>query len=197
MEKMKVTPHNMNVLAEVTILPTEQDGVIVGDASEGTPVDAEFYYGKALKVGENANDKDQCPEVKEGMGIIWNQFAGVHVKTDDGYCKVLRGHNIVAIAEDLENMNEETIKPTGDRILVRIIGEGLVDEDGVYDDTNDDPREKATQQGVVISCAENATQIEPGTIICFDPYCGNLIINEANKKLKTINSFDVLFSLDK
>jgi co-chaperonin GroES (HSP10) len=197
MEKMKVTPHYVNVLAEVTVLPTEVNGVYVGEQSEGTMTRAEFYYGTALKKGPLANEKDQCPELEEGDGIIFNQFAGHHVATDDGFCKVLRGHDIVAIVSDLTNMNEETIKPTGDRILVRIIGEELISEDGVYDDTSEDPRDLATQKGLVISCGPNAEQIEAGTTICFDPYCGNLIVNEANKQLKTINSFDVLFSLGK
>ena len=68
-----------------------------------------------------------------------------------------------------------------------------IKENGVYDPSAGNPREADTQRGVVISCADGADQIEPGTIVAFDPYCGNLIVNEGDNKLKTVNSFDILF----
>jgi hypothetical protein len=49
----------------------------------------------------------------------------------------------------------------------------------------------------VISCAKNADQYPAGTIVAFEPYCGNLIVNENNLKLKTLQSFDVLYTIDK
>ena len=194
MKVTEVTPHNLHVLAEVVKLPSMVDGIHVGEADQMTKTRVEYYYGKALKVGPTANIKEQCPEVKEGDGIIFSQIAGSQIATDDIYCKIVRGHAIVALYTDLENMNKETVKPTGDRILVEIIGEKLINE-GIYDSSGDDPRESATQKGVVISCGESAEQIAPGTIVAFDPYCGNLIVNEDDMKLKTVNSFDILFSL--
>jgi co-chaperonin GroES (HSP10) len=194
MKTEQIKLHNVNVLAEVVKLPSEEDGVYVGGQDQMTKTRVEYYYGKALGIGDKANDKDQCPEVKVGDGVIFSQIAGAQVATEDVYCKIIRGHAIVALYTDLENMNKETIKPTGDRILVEIIGEKLVN-DGVYDDSKEDPRESATQKGVVISCGASAEQIEPGTIVAFDPYCGNLIVNEGDTKLKTVNSFDILFSL--
>jgi co-chaperonin GroES (HSP10) len=188
-----ITPHNVHVLAEVVKLPTEEDGIYVGGQDQMTKTRVEYYYGKALKLGINANDPSQCPEVKEGDGIIFSQIAGSQVVTDT-YCKIIRGNIIVALYTDIKNMNKETIRPTGDRILVEIIGEKLIN-DGIYDSSKNDPRENATQKGVVISCGESAEKIEPGTIVAFDPYCGNLIVNEEDNMLKTVNSFDILFSL--
>ena len=194
MKHTEVTPHNVHVLAEVVKLPSMVDGIHVGGADQMTKTRVEYYYGKAVKLGIKATDKDQCPELKEGDGIIFSQIAGAQVATDKVYCKIVRGHAIVALYTDLENMNKETVRPTGDRILVEIIGEKLIN-DGIYDGSKDNPRESSTQKGVVISCGESAEQIAPGTIVAFDPYCGNLIVNEDDMKLKTVNSFDILFSI--
>jgi len=188
-----VSPHKAHLVAEVTILPDEVDGVFTGSQKKTTKTEIEYYYGKAIILGDSANDKEQCPELQEGDGIVFSQFAGYHVKTDDGFCKVVRGHDVVAILDDMENINEETVRPTGDRILVEIINESIIDEDGVFNDTKQDPRELATQKGRVISCAKGADQFEVGTIVAFEPYVGNLIVNEPGKQLKTVNSFDIIF----
>jgi co-chaperonin GroES (HSP10) len=194
MKTNKVTPHNVHVLAEVVKLPSEEDGIYVGGADQMTMTNVQYYYGKALSIGNQVNTPEQCPEVKPGDGIIFSQIAGSQITTDDVYCKIIRGHAIVALYTDLKNMNKETIKPTGDRILVEIIGEKLINE-GIYDSSKSDPRENATQRGVVISCGASAEKIAPGTIVAFDPFCGNMIVNEKDMQLKTVNSFDILFSL--
>ena len=178
MKKADITPHNSNVVVEVTKLPTTINDIHVGEQSEMTKVQIEFYYGKAIKIGSTATSKNQCPELKVGDGVVFQQIAGYQVPTTDSYCKVIGAYNVVAITSDLENMNAETITPTGDRVLVEIIGEKLVSEDGIHDESKADPRESATQKGRVISCAKGAAHIEKGTIVAFDPYCGNLIVND-------------------
>jgi len=195
MEKLTINPQNFNILAEVTKLPTMVDGIYIGEASMATKTDTEFYFGTALKTGDRSIEADQCPEVKEGDNIIFNQFAGYGIPTTDGYCKVIRGHDIVAIVNgNFEDMSVNNVKPTGDRVLVEILNEKLV-QDGIYDDSKSDPREALTQIGIVISCAAGATQYEKGTRVAFDPYCGNLILNENDCKLKTINSLDILYTV--
>jgi len=193
MESKQIKPHGVNVVAEVTKLPTEQDGVFIGNTQTGSTTQA-YYTGTAIALGDKANLKDQCPELKEGDGILFEQVAGYHVPTTDQYCKVVRGHDIVAIVTDIDNMNTETIKPTGERILVEVVSESAI-KDGVFDGSADDPRDAATQKGRVISCAKGAAQFEPGTIVAFDPWVGNPIVNDGKTFLKTINSFDILFSL--
>jgi co-chaperonin GroES (HSP10) len=196
MEKLSITPSNMNVVAEIHKLPTMEDGVYLGESPEGTKTAVEFYYAKAINLGPDVNSTNQCPELKLGDGIIFQQFAGYHVTTDDGFCKVVRGSEIVAITSNLDDMNVDTIKPTRDRILVKIIDQDVV-QDGIYDPSSADPREADVQKGEVIACADGADNYKVGTIVAFDPYCGNMILNEGKTKLKTINSFDVLFSLEK
>ena len=195
MNSTKIKPQHVNVLAEVTKLPTEKDGVYVGSEQTGQQTQA-YYTGTALAIGKNANLEDQCPELKEGDGIVFDQVAGYHVPTEDTFCKVIRGHDIVATVKDIHNMNADTIFPTKDRILVEVIKESLV-KDGVYDGSAEDPRDAATQKGRVIRCAKGADQYEEGEIVAFDPWVGNPILNDGTTFLKTINSFDILFSLSK
>ncbi len=195
MNKETINPQNFNILAEVTKLPTMVDGIYIGEASMATKTDTEFYFGAALKIGDRSKEIDQCPEIKEGDNIIFNQFSGYAIPTEDGYCKIIRGHDIVAIVKGkFEDMSVKNVKPTGTRVLVEILGEKLV-QDGIYDDSKADPREALTQKGIVVSCAKGATQYKKGTVVAFDPYCGNLILNENDCKLKTINSLDILYTV--
>ena len=81
MEKLSITPSNMNVVAEIHKLPTMEDGVYLGESPEGTKTAVEFYYAKAINLGPDVNSTNQCPELKLGDGIIFQQFAGYHVTT--------------------------------------------------------------------------------------------------------------------
>jgi len=193
MKSETITPQNFYVLAEVTKLPSIEEGVHMSEGAGTGQIEQSFYVGTALKVGKKATE--ECPGLVEGDFIVFADIAGVQVATDDNYCKVIRGNDIVATTTDLENMNEETLKPTKDRVLVSIIEEGLIDADGIFDSSGDDPRDAVTQRGRIISCAPGADQYKEGTIVFFDPYCGNIIVDDGIKKLKTVNSFDIFYSI--
>jgi len=190
MKKENVTPCNFNILVEVTEFPTEEGGVFIGK-QQSSQLEQTYYRGTALELGPRSTDKDQCPELEKGDFVIFSDLAGYPVATDESYCKVIRGHDIVALTSDIENMNAETLKPTGERILVEVLKENLM-KDGVYDASKGDPRAKATQLGKVLKCAENAQQFPEGTIVAFEPYSGNPI-HVGDTFYKTINSFDIEF----
>jgi len=195
--KENISPKNYHVLAEIVELEKVKNNIYQGAQQLATKTNIEYYYGKALKFGPAAKGEEQCPELNENTNIIFSQFAGFATASDDAYCKVVRGSDIVAIVtSNFDDMTEKTIKPTGERILVKIIGENLI-ENGIYDSTDNDPRETVTQKGEIISCAKNADQYPKGTIVAFEPYCGNLIVNESNLKLKTVQSFDILYTIEK
>ena len=194
MESKNIKPCNFNVLAVIENLPSEEDGVWKGNRQESTKTEQAYYIGKADKIGPRAKEKDQCPELEEGDYIVFSDLAGMHVPTEDNFCKVIRGHDIVAITTDIKNMNASTVKPTGQRILVEVIKEGDVIE-GVFNNSAGDPRSKDTQLGRVVSCAENADQYPEGTIVAFDPWCGNPVVNNDKIFLKTLNSFDIEFTI--
>jgi len=194
MNKLTVKPEGFNIIAEVTELPSMKDDIFVGSAPVASKTNIEYYYGKVLSLGDRATETEQCPGLKEGENIVFSQFAGYGIPTKDGYCKVIRGHDVVAVVKgNFEDMSEKNVKPTGDRVLVKIIGESLV-QDGIYDDSKEDPRSALTQRGEVIACGPDAKKYKKGTIVAFDPYCGNLIVNENDIKLKTVNQFDILYT---
>jgi co-chaperonin GroES (HSP10) len=194
MNKENVNPQGVNVLVEVKKFDTvDSNNIYRGENAKLTKTKAEFYFGTAVKMGESANSKEQCPGLKEGTGVVISQIAGYTIPTKEEYCKIVRGYDIVAIVEDLNDINMNNIKPTGDRILVQIIEENSFTGDGVFVGSKEDPREALIQRGRVISCAQEAKQYKEGSIVAFDPYCGNLIFNEGDVLLKTVNGFDILF----
>jgi co-chaperonin GroES (HSP10) len=194
MDKENVNPQGVNALVEVKRFDTlDSNKIYKGENAQMTKTKAEFYFGTVIKLGKDAASKEQCSELKEGIGVVISQMAGYTIPTKKSYCKVVRGYDVVAIVEDLDNINMNNIKPTGDRVLVQIIEESSITSDGVYVGSKEDPREALIQRGRVISCAENAIQYKEGSIVAFDPYCGNLIYNEGDVLLKTVNGFDILF----
>jgi len=198
MDKIKISdvkPQNNNVLVEIVDLDTVSDGIYVGNknATETDAMPIEFWLGKALSLGKTAADDKFCPGLEKDDYVYFSQFSGVIAPTENTYTKVIPGYNIVAISKD-SNMDITTIQPTNDRILVELIKDTKV-EDGVFSDTSSDPRENITSKGKVISCGVNADLYEPGTIVYFEPFCGNLIIKNSDQEIKTINSADVLFAV--
>lgn len=193
----EIKPQNNCVLASIELLPSVNgDGIYLGEQRLADKLNTEYYYGKALKITEKSTDEKNCPELQEGDFIIFNQFAGSAINVEEEkFCKIIYGHDIVAIAKDLKDMNAETLKPTRNRILVEIIEESQMN-DGIFDGSQADPRDKQTQKGRVVSCGESVEgDYKEGDIVFFDPYCGNLIVNEEKLKIKTVNDFDILFSI--
>lgn len=185
----EVIPENDSILVTVEKLETKIDGVVIDDkASEFT---RSFYETKVVAIGPKGSNKDSgCPDIEVGDTAIIDRTDGVNIPIKESYAKLVRGYSIVAMKKE-----NGIMLATNDRILVEILDENLVSQEGVNYEKSYDPRERETQKGKVINCGPNAIQYPEGTIIFFDPYCGNLIVNEADKKLKTINSFDVLFKI--
>ncbi len=189
----EIKPANWSVVASIKAVDTVEDGVYTGESAESTAEQTEFYIANVESIGPNACDEDQCPELEEGETIWFSHFAGVHVPTEEGFTKVIRGHDIVAKTNDTD-MKTENIKATENRILVELIAESEINEDGIATQLTQDPRQADTAKGSVLHCGPNADKYEAGTIVHFDPYCGSLIIREPNRNLKAVNSFDILFT---
>ena len=191
----QVDPKNNNVLVEIMRLKEVVEDVFVGNQNsvETDAQPTEFYVGKAHKFGPTANIKGQCPELKENDLVIFSNWSGIAATTTDAYSKVIPGANIVAITKSLE-MKLEDLKPTGARVLVEVIEDSKVDENGVFNDKAEDPREVDTMKGKVISLGAEAMKLEIGETVYFNSFVGNLIVNRPTQKIKTINSTDILFT---
>lgn len=197
-KKIKVSdvkPQNENILIEVVTLDRVIDNIYVGNRNsvEMDAMPVEFYIAKVLELGpESTNDK-QCPGIEKGDYAFVSHFAGHAVNTEEAYTKVVQGYNIVAYTKDIK-MNIETIIGSNDRLIIKLLEKNKMDGE-VFSDAKADPRDALTQAGEVISCGVNATQYAKGTIVYFDPYCGNLILDNENGKIKTLNSLDVLYTI--
>lgn len=192
--KMKdLKAFGVHAITEVVSLPDEIDGIYKGTANRSTRENIEFYYGVIKSMGKDCKSKTQCPNLKIGDIAVFSHFAGYHLKTEDSFCKVVRGYDIVALIKDMENINKNTITPTNARVLVEIIEKEVLNEDGIYSANMPDPREADTQKCRIVSSGpEVKNPLEPGTIVLIDPYCGNLIVNNPDEKLKTIILDDIL-----
>jgi len=187
-----IKPVGINLSVEIKITEKEINGVKTGKKL-ASKVQTEQYMGKVLAMGKGVKDKSQCPELEVGDYIIFDQFAGAVANTDDCYTKVIDGYNVIAISKE-EDMNKDTIKPANDRILVEILDENF-SVNGVEYEASIDPRDKVTQKGLVLKCGVNAEEVTEGEIVFFEPYAGNLIINETELKLKTLNYRDILYKI--
>jgi len=184
----EVVPQNDNVLVTVNSLEKHMNGVVMDDKPD--QYTKSFYETTVIAIGPEGLSKESgCPELEVGDKAIIDKFDGVNLPVKEHYTKLVRGYAIVAVSK-----KDGIMLATNDRILVEIVEEEF-DQDGVKFDKSFDPRERETQKGKVINCGPNAVQYPEGTIVFFDPFVGNLIVNEPTKKIKTINSFDVLFKI--
>jgi co-chaperonin GroES (HSP10) len=194
LESTKLTPRGINVLVSVDLEDAIKNGILVEKKLAGK-TNTEYYHGEVISLGEKALEKDQCPGLEVGDQVIFNQFSGATLPTSDKYCKIILGYDIVAYSKQ-KDMNVDSLMPSADRILVEIIGEGASEENGIVVEETPDKRENQTQQGRIIRIGtECETKLPVGSIVFFDPYCGNLIVNEPDLKLKTINYRDILISI--
>lgn len=193
LETKDVKPCGVNLSVKIKITEKEINGVKVGKhlASKSN---VEFYMGEVLALGKNVSNQEQCPELEVGDFVMFNQFSGAVVASKDDYLKVITGYDVVAISKT-EDMNIDTIIPANDRILIKILNESS-EVNGVAIEEVLDARDKQTQMGIVLKMGKNAeSDVKVGDTIFIDPYCGNLIINDPDLKLKTLNYRDILYSI--
>jgi co-chaperonin GroES (HSP10) len=191
-QSSEIKPVGNNLSVEIKITEKEINGVKTGKKL-ASKVKTEQYMGKVLAIGRSVKDKTQCPELEVGDYIIFDQFAGAVANTEDCYTKVIDGYNVLAISKE-EDMNKDTIKPANDRILVEILNENF-SVNGLEYENSIDPRDKVTQKGLVLKCGVNVEDVVEGEVVFFEPYAGNLIVNETDLKLKTLNYRDILYKI--
>lgn len=157
-----------------------------------------FHVGEIMNYGTKATDKDWCPELKnaECKYAIVGDFDGFNPPTEDKYTKVVSSHSIVALIKKYKDMEIEDIIPTNTRVVVELINEkDAVNGFSIAEKT--DPREGQVQTGKILKIAEGAAEVDSslkvGMTVAFDPYCGNLLINTIENKIKTIQATDILY----
>jgi co-chaperonin GroES (HSP10) len=174
----KVKPAKENVVVR-NIELGERDGIYIATEDPGDYKDSPLRFSEVISVGPLAENVDQCPGVKPGDTVVHNLFAGAHIATDDvaELYKILDGYSLIAILDDIHKLNESTIKPTANRLLlaVKYMAET---ENGLFlsRDEAKDARLEDLAYGVILKVGPSCKLgYNVGDIVAYNPYAGETI----------------------
>jgi co-chaperonin GroES (HSP10) len=193
-----VKPTKDGVLVDVHPLATEEDGIFIG-TQESNPSDIKMYFGTVEKVGPDSTGELHCPGLKEGDIGFFSEFSGYHIATKEkSVKKLIPAYDIMAIIKDTKNLNEETIQPTSDRLLIEV---KFVDQDsdGVVLSADDakDPRLRDLDYGKALLLGPSTKGIvKKDQVVAYDPYAGEVVRRAAGintPELRLIREDDILF----
>ena len=188
----------MKDLVIVDIQPKEVSNEEVYIEEENDVFKVEMYEGLVRAVGPDATDPKHCPGLKTGDIAIFSQFAGNYISTDnDVLHKVIRGYDIMATTAELHTLNEDTLNPAADRLLVKVHSRD-VDESGLFISENEqNPMLLDLNYGEVLKIGSEAVgRFKEGDLVAYDTYVGEAIRRRgsANEpELRVIRSDDILF----
>lgn len=184
-----VKPRKNKVVATVKAV-NKDDGFYEGEADDsGEKI--EMYHAEVISMGPDANKEGHCPGLEVGETVAFSKFAGYHIATRDQLKnKVLEGYDIMAILDDPDNLNPDTIRPTADRLLVAVIDEEC-EEDGLYSSNSNkkDPRTQDITYAKVVRLGPSVKETKIGDIVAFSPYVGETIryqLSALEPELKSI-----------
>lgn len=185
-------------LVVVDIRPRQLQGLYLGGNEQAAKTKAEMYYGTVKAMGPLVDNERHCPGLNYDDIAIFSQFAGSYISTnDDKLYKIIRGYDIMATTTDLENINEKTLTPTADRILVSVVHKEVT-SDGIYLDRDDarDPRLKDIDYGTVVSVGSEVVGFAVGDEVAYDVHVGEALRERSSDdepELRVMRIDDVLF----
>ena len=166
--------------------------------SESDEESVAIRYGDVISIGPDVELPAGCPGLKVGDSVIFTQFAGYFLPTDDteSLYKMIKGYDIVAMAEEFDTENlEEAWEPTADRMMVQVVD--LTKTDGVALGGARDPRlaelifAKVIKKGKLSSLAG----VDVGDTVAFDPWVGTTLReyeSDDKPELRIVIDLDVL-----
>lgn len=176
----------------------DEDELYIGE-EEANPFQVEMYYGVVEHLGPETRDDLHCPNLNKGDIVIFSQFAGSYIATnDDKLYKVIRGYDIMATTTILTRINEDALTPTADRVLVKVHDKS-VDESGLYLSTEEqkDSRLVDLNYGEIIKVGPTVPDtFKQGDLVAYDSYSGEAIRRRGSSEepeLRVIRSPDILF----
>jgi len=159
-------------------------------------------YGEVVAMGPEADQPSHCPGLKVGDQVVFTQFAGAFLPTDDdeNLYKIVRGYDIIGRKRMTKKNDETKWIPTSNRLMVEIVD--LAKDDGVILNGAKDPRLAKLLFGRVLKKGKEAKNVDivKGDLVAFDPYVGTVIRDyESDEKpeLRMIVDFDILLKAKK
>jgi len=196
----KVKPSKDNVV--IKRKEKKKDGGLFFPTAVKDVKNTELSYAEVLAVGPTATQPEHCPGLEKGDLIVHNSLAGANIATSDRgeRYKVMNGYSILALLDDIDNLNEDTVHPAANRLLLAV---KFIDETdtGVVISTEEakDPRLEDLDYGTIISVGPSCKLgYNVGDIVAYNSYAGEDIrrAESVNKPaLRTLIEDDVLLSI--
>ncbi len=186
----------------VDIIPTNEvsEDKLLIEEKESTPDEAKMYFGKVVSMGPEASENGNCPGLKEGETAMFSQFAGHHIAVEGKFVKVLRGYDIMATLENINDITASNVHPAADRILVSCKYRDESDNGLVLNEVEArDPMLADLDYGVVLSKGPSCDErIEVGQTVAFTPYVGECVKKQPEENIaeyRVLSQLDVLFTI--
>jgi co-chaperonin GroES (HSP10) len=137
---------------------------------------ADLSIGKVLATGPMSDQPEFSPGVVPGDTVTYNVFSGSHIATTElaKLYKIMSGYNIIAKLDDVNNLDENTVHPSSNRLFLAV---KFIDEtdSGLFIPAADasDPRLEDLDYGTVISVGPSCKLgYKVGDIVAYNPYSG-------------------------
>ena len=179
----------------------EGELIIDGEDAKKSGEEVKMYFGDVISMGPDAINPNQCPNLSIGDTALFSQFAGHHVSTrETKLVKIIRGYDIMATLEDINNITNSNIHPTADRLLVSVFYRDDTEDSLVLDgDELRDPTLADLDYGVVLKKGPACkTDINVGDRVAFTPYVGERVAKQPEENVaeyRVLNELDALFTL--
>lgn len=174
----KVKPAKDNVVVKTVELDSNNN-LFFAKTKNKDPKNAELSFGEVIAKGPTTDNAGNCPGLEAGSKVAFNRFAGAHLATNElsEVYKILGGYSIIAEIADLENLNEDTILPTDNRLLLAV---KFIDQDdsGVFLDESSakDPMLEDLDYGLIIRVGPSCKLgYKVGDLVAYNPYAGEQI----------------------
>lgn len=198
----KINPKQDMVLTSILTKDYAEGELIIEDKNaEKTSDEAKMYFGEVVSMGPDATNPEHCPELEVKNKVMFSEFAGHHISTkSDKFVKIVRGHDIMVVLEDINNITKDNIKPTADRIIVAAVYRDSTEE-GLYLDTEEskDPSLQDLDYGIVLHVGPTCkTGLKVGETVAYNTYVGESIAKQPEKDVaeyRVLNELDVLFTV--
>ena len=180
------------VLVRLIELDNIQD-IIIQDQSDS--VDIAIRFGEVISYGLDAKTIEHCPGILKGDNVIFTEYAGYYIPTKDNknLYKVIRAYDIIG-----KKMINDSIQPTGNRVLVELI-DFTNPEDGIIYNAQDPKLADLTYGKILkINPIINRLNLSEDQMVAFAPYSGTTVRNyesKDKKELKIIVEEDILFTV--
>jgi co-chaperonin GroES (HSP10) len=189
-----VVPRKYNVVVRLLNLDEIYESLITQTASTEDRI--AIRYGEVVSKGPDADKPGHCYGLKVGDIVIFTEFAGYYIPTNNDVYKVIKGYDIIGKIKDVKMV--ETLKPTGNRVLVEVFTEEDM-LDGIILNNAKDPRLADLDYGKIVRIGDEANKLNLQTenLVAFPPYVGTTIRDYESsdkKQLKIIVEEDILFT---